>query len=335
MNTSLSLPVHEATQAGEARRMATAWAKERGCGEDLTARLALVVTELGRNLATHTSGGRLLLRRLSGARNDGVEVLSLDNGPGMANLNECLRDGFSTAGTPGTGLGAVQRASQVFSVYTQPGNGTALLSEVWSSPSESPRTRSWVEGGASVPYPRELVCGDAWAEMTPRPGVVRCVLADGLGHGPYAAEAAVKATEVFLKYPHAGLAVLLDDMHGALRSTRGAAVAVAEVDFGRGEVSYAGIGNIAASIVCHETSTNLVSMNGTVGGQHRGVRVFQYPWRRDATLILSSDGLRSRWQFEQYPGLLGRHPALIAGVLFRDHARESDDATVVVLRAQS
>jgi hypothetical protein len=121
-------------------------------------------------------------------------------------------------------------------------------------------------------------------------------------------------------------------MHEALRATRGAAVAVAELDLARALVSYTGIGNISASIVTHEGSTSLVSMNGTVGVNARTYRLFTQPWPRGAALIMLSDGLKSQWQLSRYPGLIERHPSLIAGVLYRDHRRGSDDATVLAVR---
>lgn len=332
MNSSLCLPVHEATQAGEARRRASVWAQERGCGEELTSRLALVVTELGKNLALHTSGGRLVLRRLLAAERHGVQILSLDRGPGVSNFTECLRDGYSTAGTSGIGLGAVQRASQVFAVHSQPGVGTALLSELWNEaphPATGPR---WDSSAVNVPLATEQVCGDSWAELFPRPGVMRLMVADGLGHGEHAAEASNRAAEAFARYPQLALPILLETMDGALRPTRGAAIAVAELDFEKRQVSYAGIGNISGTIIDHQTTTSLVSMNGTVGAQNRGTKLFTYPWPAGAALVMASDGIKTRWHIDQYTGLANRPSALIAGVLFRDFARENDDATVVVAR---
>jgi anti-sigma regulatory factor (Ser/Thr protein kinase) len=330
MKDSLAFSIQDRSQAGEARRAVAVWGREKGWNDELAGRVALVVTELGNNLAIHTAGGTLLLRSLSRGGNVGVEILSLDSGPGAANFNECLRDGYSTAGTAGTGLGAVQRASQVFSVHSQQGIGTALLSEVWGSqPTSFDR---WQYGAVNVPMPRELVCGDSWAVHQARPDTIRLLVADGLGHGEFAAEASQKAVEVFERHCSLELTALLERMHDALRPTRGAAVALAELDLTRSLVSYTGIGNISGSIVHHDSSTSLVSMNGTVGVNARTFRLFTQPWPRGATLIMLSDGLKSQWQLSRYPGLLERHPSLIAGVLYRDHRRGSDDATVLAVR---
>lgn len=330
----MAFPIHDRTQAGEARRRAASWGKECGWGEDLAGRVALVVTELGTNLALHSGGGTLLLRGLSRGTNVGVEILSVDAGPGVANFHECMRDGFSTTGTSGTGLGAVRRASLRFGSHSQPGIGTAVLSEVWATPDDTPPSQ-WEIGAVNVPAPRELVCGDAWSELSPSPGLLRVLLADGLGHGEFAADAALKAVEVFRRQPTLELTQLLAHIHDALRSTRGAAVSVAELDLSRRVVSYVGVGNIAASIVAHGTSTSFVSLNGTVGVNARQFRLFTQPWPAGSIFIMATDGLKSQWHLERCIGLLERPASLIAGTLYRDYLRGSDDATALVVRSRS
>ena len=176
MNDSLALPIHEPSQAGEARRLVAAWSRGHGWGEEMAGRVAIVITELGLNLALHTKGGTLLLRSLSQGSASGVEILSLDAGPGVANFNECLRDGYSTAGTSGTGLGAVRRASHVFATHSQPGIGTVLLSEVWAKPPDFRAGGQWLCGAINVAMPGELICGDCWAEQHSRPDVIRVMM---------------------------------------------------------------------------------------------------------------------------------------------------------------
>jgi anti-sigma regulatory factor (Ser/Thr protein kinase) len=335
MNYSLALPIQDASQAGEARRLVAAWSQGRGWGQEMAGRVAIVVTELGRNLALHTQGGTLLVRSLSQGSAKGVEILSLDSGPGVANFHECLRDGHSTAGTAGTGLGAVKRASQVFATHSQPGIRTALLSEVWADPSDFSAGGHWRCGAVSVTMPGELVCGDSWAEQYGPPDVIRLMMADGLGHGEFAAEASARAMEIFERSPRIELTALLKQMHDGMRSTRGAAISIAEIDLARELVAYVGVGNIFSRIVTHNSATGLTSMNGIVGVQCRAYRLYTYPWPRGGALIMTSDGLKSHWQLGKYPGLLERPPGLIAGVLYRDYSRGSDDTTVLVVSANS
>jgi hypothetical protein len=125
---------------------------------------------------------------------------------------------------------------------------------------------------------------------------------------------------------------MLRDLHGPLRATRGASLAIAELHFGSKTVRYAGVGNIAGTILHGELSHSMVSHNGIVGHELHSVVEFQYQWDPGRTMVLHSDGLQTRWKIDAYPGLIVRHPALIAGVLYRDFHRGRDDATVVVAR---
>ncbi|HEX4085112.1 MAG TPA: SpoIIE family protein phosphatase [Chthoniobacteraceae bacterium] len=333
-NQSLVLPVQDRSQAGEARRGAAAWGRDRGWSQDIAGRVALIVTELGNNLAIHAAGGLILLRCLHG-ESSGVEILSLDSSPGAANFHECLRDGFSTAGTCGNGLGAVRRASDQFTFHSQPGVGTALHCEVWDTPPGTRPGGRWQFGAVNAAMPGQDICGDSWAVLRGNTGSIRVMIADGSGHGEFAAEASRKAVEIFHENPTMELPLLLEEMHHALRATRGAAVAVAEIDRARGLLSYAGIGNISGVILSHDTSANLVSMNGTIGLNARGYRVFTNPWPADAVLFMASDGLKSQLQWNRYSGLIERPPGLIAGVLYRDHLRGRDDATALAVSHRS
>ena len=332
MRSSLLIPVAGKCQAGEARRQARVWTQEAGGDAELVARVALVVTELANNLLLHTTGqtGALLLRRLERASVVGIEILALDTGPGTANFGVFMRDGYSTAGTPGTGLGAVRRASEVFEVHSQPGIGTALLSEVWPKP---PAGESrWRVGAVNLPMRNEAVSGDNWCFREGEAGRSRLVIADGLGHGPAAAEASRLAVDTFAAHKHLALVPLMGAMHDALRPTRGAAVAVAEIDPARETLRYVGVGNIAASILTGGKTSNLVSMNGIVGVRGEKIQEFSYPWPQNSVLVMCSDGLKSQFHLQRYAGLLGRHPALLAGVLYRDCNRGTDDTTVAVIQ---
>lgn len=324
----LYLSVHEATQAGEARRRVSALAARLGFGETDAGRAALLATEMATNLVKHArGGGHLLVQAVARGGVTGLELLALDKGPGMDNLARHLQDGFSTVGTSGTGLGAVTRVADAWDVHSLPGTGTALLARLWHGEAPPPAAA----GGVSIPKPGQEVCGDAWS--CHRAGALTSVVvADGLGHGPDAAEASNEAVRVFREGPARAPAEILERMHGALRGTRGAAVAVAHADAGAGEVRMAGIGNISVSVVRPGESRSLVSHGGIVGHEARKFQEFTAPWGPGAVLVLHSDGVGTRWDAGRYPGLLSRDPALLAGVLLRDFTRGNDDATVAAVR---
>jgi hypothetical protein len=258
-------------------------------------------------------------------------LLALDAGQGMLDWARCVKDGYSTAGSPGTGLGAIMRASSVVDVYSQPGRGTGVFARVadrtWQ-PASAPD--GLAIGAVSVPYPGEVECGDAWAVMS-TPAVLRLLVVDGLGHGILAAEAARAAVQAFAAGRNDTPAAAISRIHEQTRSTRGAAAAVAELDVAAGVVRFCGVGNIVGLVASAEGERRMVTHNGTLGHEARRVQVFSYPLPRESMLLLHSDGLATHWQGADYPGLFSRHPALVAGLLYRDVRRQRDDVTVVVV----
>jgi anti-sigma regulatory factor (Ser/Thr protein kinase) len=327
--------VAETSAIGEIRRAASSLADQAGLTEEDRGRLSLIITELATNILKHASGGTFLLGR-SETHPNTVEVLVLDSGPGIANIGEALRDGHSTTGTPGNGLGAVMRKANFFQMYSQPKRGTAVLARISASDetyaSEGIRKlQQATSGGVSVPYPGETVNGDGWTGKPVERGR-RIMVVDGLGHGQLAHDAALAACDAFQKAT-GSVSDTLMVIHDALRGTRGAAVAVAELDLEASFVRFAGVGNISATIVDPNARRSAVSLYGIVGHQMREAREYTYPWSAESTLIMHSDGLTTRWDLDAFPGLLGRDAVLIAGVLWKDYRRQSDDSTVVVVRA--
>lgn len=332
---SVCVPIQEHTDTGEARRAAATFSSDLSFDGTLAGNVALIVTEAARNLLKHAGGGQMILRVLESDGFTGIEMLALDKGPGIADLGRCFQDGYSTAGTAGTGLGAIARLSNVHEVYSRPEQGTVLMAQVWKRGEGNgvavPSPRFSV-GGVSVPLRGEHECGDGWIyQETPR--AVRLTVADGLGHGPLAADAARAAVSTARDYVNEPAPALLERIHGALRPTRGAAVAVAEIDSQAPVLRFAGVGNITAVIVPDTGPVrHLVSHAGTAGHEVRKIMEYTSPWSSRSLLLMHSDGLQTRWSFDLYPGLLERHPSVIAGVLYRDYARGRDDVTVVVVR---
>jgi anti-sigma regulatory factor (Ser/Thr protein kinase) len=325
----VTVAVTDVSQAGEARRTATRIAEAVGFDERARGEVAIVATELATNLATHARHGRLLMQALDLPAGVTVEILSIDAGPGMSDVHRCLQDGYSTAGTPGNGLGAVRRLSRLFDVHSTPGRGTVILARLGhktSGGSAMPGPYEW--GALSIPAPREEVCGDIW-RIAQRNGGCSVLVADGLGHGPLAADAAIRAAAVFDAAPFDDAAALIERGHRALSGTRGAALAIAHLG---ATVHFTGVGNISGVIAAAgERSRGLASQNGTVGVQIRKVSSFEYEWPARGLLVMHSDGISQRWVLDTYPGLASRHPAVIAGVLWRDFGRDRDDATIVVV----
>lgn len=331
--------VTDASSVGSVRRQAVALSQRAEFGETETGRVALVATELATNLVRHAGGGRLMLQVINETM---VEVLSIDSGPGM-NVEQALRDGYSSGGTAGQGLGAVRRLSAEFDVYSQPGKGCVVLSRVapkGSLQDQSVFTHSaegerWRWGAITTPAPGEEAIGDTW-RLRSEGNDMSLLVADGLGHGPLAAEASGAAARVFENEGFNAIAGYFTKSHATLRSTRGAAVAVAVCPGEGSQMSYCSVGNVAASILTRGGEhRRLMSHNGTVGAEMRAAKVLSYDWAAGDRLVAHSDGLTTRWTLKEYPDLMLFHPAIVAAVLYRDQLRGRDDATIVVLERLS
>lgn len=316
----LRFRVEDRSQVAQVRRAAEASAGALGFDDVRAGEAAIVATELSTNLLRHAGSGEVMLR--SSPATGELDVIAWDRGPGIRDVARSMRDGFSTAGGSGTGLGAVSRLAASFDLQTTVGRGTAMVARL---------------GGDGVPpvdgfalaMEGEALSGDDWGFVR-QGSVVTILLADGLGHGDDAARASATAVHEL----RAGLApeVLLQRMHAALRSTRGAAGAVARLDLATGALRFAGIGNIVATAVHGTTMKSLASMNGTLGSRVERINAYDYVLEPGALLVLHSDGCRGGWDLAAYPGALRRDPLIVASLILRDFERGRDDASVVVAR---
>ena len=329
MFISQKIALKDQTSTGEARRVAQHLAQTLGMDEVMTGEAAIIVTEAARNAVVHGGGGELLLSGTSQPKGKWLDIVAVDKGPGIADLSSAMRDGFSTGGTPGTGLGAIRRLAHICDIYSN-SRGTAVFARVGAQGGQ----QSLLDvAGFAVPIEGERVCGDAmdWVETHDRFIVI---LADGLGHGPQAAEAADEAIKTFRAHSSLSPGAILARVNDALRKTRGAAAAIAEVRPLSGTIIYSGVGNIAGIMMsAGKLGRNMVSHNGTLGHIVPRIQEFTSVWPRDGRLIMFSDGLQTRWDLSQYPGLTTRPAAMIAAVLLRDLRRSRDDSSVFVLQA--
>src|SRR5437868_6282450 len=131
MTQSTIIAVTDAGAAGEARRRAVAMANAFGWPEGDTGRLAIGVTEAATNLVKHARLGEIHLQECGTGLGEGIEMIASDRGPGMHRVEDFLRDGYSSTGTRGEGLGAIARLATEFDIYAAPGRGTALVARFY------------------------------------------------------------------------------------------------------------------------------------------------------------------------------------------------------------
>ncbi|MET9952469.1 SpoIIE family protein phosphatase [Streptomyces sp. NPDC006339] len=350
MSRVWDIPVQDSTRVRDVRVAAEAASARVGLDPHSTAVAALVATELATNLVKHASGGRIMIN-LTGPPASVpdavpcVQITSVDHGPGIRDVAAALKDGSTTArASLGAGLGTCLRISTDFDLHSRPGRGTVAVARIRpqrprhaaASParpgSPHPGART---GGINTSLAHAEHSGDAYT--TVRSGSrVTLMLADGLGHGSPAAEASTAAVEALHHVSERPPAEILRHLHAVLRSTRGAAVGVAQLDEDAGRLSYAGVGNIGARLRADVGWEHLVSHPGIVGAHFPAtVPVREVTWRPDSLLILHSDGLPSRWVPPEDPELLSRDPAVVAAVVLRDAGSAArplrDDTSVAVL----
>jgi anti-sigma regulatory factor (Ser/Thr protein kinase) len=330
--------VENSSQVGEVRRAGEALSAALGMSENERGSLAIIITEMATNLARHATGGRVMLSRSAAPGTAGVDVLAIDNGPGILHMGRAMEDGYSSAGTSGHGLGAIRRLATSFDIYSRTGDragcGTILAATMLAAAppkTTSPSIPQMLTGAVCVAFDGGRICGDSWLVRTVRDRTLVAVV-DGLGHGPEAALASSEAIRVIGDSADASPSQLVELAHVALRPTRGAALAIVNVNVATGVVDFAGVGNISVTLQGPDgTSRSLASLNGTVGHAIRRVQEFRYAWPAGGMLVTHTDGITGRWRTDNYPGLLRHHPQLMAGALYRDALRGRDDATIVAL----
>jgi anti-sigma regulatory factor (Ser/Thr protein kinase) len=298
-----------------------------------TGQLALAVTEAASNLHKHAEQGSLLLCVNRDGPQPGIDLVTIDAGPGVRDVGAAVRDGHSTAGTLGIGLGAIRRLADFADLYSRPGHGTALAARFRGvsagGPAAAPGGAVARWAGLVRPITGETECGDAYGAVE-ADGAVTAVLCDGLGHGPLAAAAAAAGVAAVLDDPAAEPAALLERAHGRMSGTRGGAVGIVRI--AGGQARFAGLGNVAASVVSDGQRKSMISIPGIAGHQARTIRQFEYEVPPGSAVVLHSDGVSSRWEAAALPGLEARDPLLIAAVLLAEAGVHRDDAGVLVLK---
>lgn len=304
-------------------------------------RINIVVSEMASNLLKHSpTGGELLVKFTP---DNAIEILCLDNGPGMKDPQRMLADGTSTTGTAGEGLGAIMRQSHTFDMYTFVGGGTVILSRIYKGQTEVPKRKSPFEvATVAIPKPNEQFCGDGFG-IAEKGKQCYFIVLDGLGHGAAANEASNEAAAAFLVNHTLNPADNLRQIHNTIRKTRGAVGTIVHINLAQNMLSYCGIGNIAGRLfniegpgIQNTASKNIIAYNGILGHNIPSTLNTQtHEWNNYKLLILHSDGIKTRWDLSKYPNLHRHDCSIIAAIVYRDFRRDTDDSLVVVARTKS
>jgi Stage II sporulation protein E (SpoIIE) len=263
----------------------------------------------------------------------GICIESQDSGPGIKDIEQALTDGYSTAGSLGIGLGAVNRLMDELELRSAPERGAHLVCHRWLRPDFGPTPEPWLEFGAATRALRnQRENGDAflirqWA------GNALIAVIDGLGHGPLAQRAALTARGYVEQHFDRPLADLFRGAGRACHATRGVVMAVARFDVeARQNLTVASTGNISVRVFSGANSTAMLARRGIVGVTALSPQMTVCPWTPSSVLIMHSDGLHSRWSWQDFPDLAQQPADRIARFLLSTLGKQEDDATVLVAR---
>ena len=312
----VGIPVADDTDVGRVQRLAARVAHQQGFAPADAARVSRTARELATRLVTHGRAGQILVRFTELGERRGVELISTDS---------------AEPASESAPYHPAQVVADLYGTYSVPGKGTVTLARLWGGPQTGPVDRRFAVGSMAEPFPGETVSGDAWAVEQHGSRVVTLV-AYGLGPGEQAAVASTAAVSAFTEHHREPVEVIATHLHRALRLTRGAAIALAEVDSDAGRLRFCGMGNIAARLLVAGRAHELISMYGIAGFQRQNYQTFTQAWPKDAMLVLHSDGLSAKWDVANDPQLNLQHPQLVAATLMRDATRARDDCLVVAIR---
>lgn len=307
-------------------------AGEAGMAEVRINELDLIVAEMTSNLFKYSDDGEILMGTFQNNGSPYVELISIDNGPGMVNPSKMLQDGVSTGNTMGHGLGSIKRLSDTFELYSQIGWGTIVLSRVYNDPQQAKLPSKVILRPIVVAKPGERVSGDGFVwKKTER--YVKMMLADGLGHGPEANKAVNEAAAAFRVFPDFSPTETIRFIHTAIKRTRGAVINITAFDLRTRTWSCSGVGNIAARMIGPASLKNHMSYNGIVGHNIPGtMNDQQYPADLYHQVMLCSDGIKTRIDMARYPRIHRYDQAVLAAALYKDHGRRNDDMSVVMAK---
>lgn len=126
-----SRPILKGEDVVTARKLVREWSVAAGFGLVDQTKIVTAASELARNMVQHGGGGVMRLQSLNDEARRGLRVTFEDQGPGISDVEQALKDGYSSGNGLGLGLGGARRLSDEFAIHTQPGRGTRVTITRW------------------------------------------------------------------------------------------------------------------------------------------------------------------------------------------------------------
>ena len=296
--------------------------------------ISLAADELASNLLKHAGGGQIKFSRITDLNRTGISIETLDTGPGFSSVTQAMKDGFSTVGTLGSGLGTVNRLMDEVIIKSNPysARGSQIISKKWIRKG----AKNWGENPfdvatASRPHPHMMQNGDSFVIKKWDTFLLTAVI-DGLGHGQFAYKAAMKAREYIESHYDQPLMSLFRGVGINCKATRGVVMAIALFDWERATLCYGSVGNIEMRVFGPKKPIRTMIRRGIVGIQAPNPAITEHPWKDHYMAVMFSDGITSHWTHEEFPIFAIGTALEIAQDILRKKAKENDDATVLVVK---
>ncbi len=295
--------------------------------------IALAVNELATNLIKHAGEGEIQLNSIESSGGVGIQIISEDNGPGIHDAERAVADGYSTAGSLGAGLGAINRFMDGLEFSPRHHAGLRVVCQRWVRPSPTGSFPRLLEFGAATRAYRLMPENGDTFVIRQWEGHALAGVIDGLGHGQFAQRAAHTAREYVERHFDQPLENIFRGVARDCRATRGVVMTLVRFELARQKVIVASVGNVEVRLLGNPTAFNPRLRRGIVGLSSSTDPVpTEHPWTPASLLILHSDGVQSRWASDQFKELSRETPGVIARRLLDDYGRIEDDATVLVAR---
>jgi anti-sigma regulatory factor (Ser/Thr protein kinase) len=293
----------------------------------------IAVAELTSNIIKHASHGELLYRFSKEFDKMVLEIICIDNGPGIKDVSHAMKDGISTTKTLGQGLGALERLSDLFEVYSIAKWGTVCYCKIYAIPNKQSVKGPEIKFSAlNVSKPGQRVSGDG-CQIVFKPNYTKIFFGDGLGHGHEAHDAVQLAITNFKHCSENDPAEILKLIHVLVKKSRGLVGTVVIADHLLKKWRICGVGNITTRLFDGMAAKNYISYNGIIGANIPShLKNHETDLGKHQCLVMTSDGIRSRWEISQFPSILRYAPLMLAAVIYKETARKTDDMSILIAR---
>jgi len=332
VSTELDIEISDPADSTRAQHTIERIAAELGFENETSSKLGLVASELATNLHKHAGGGTLSVSKLEMDSQTGIRIESADSGPGIQDIEAAFTTGTSTAGSLGLGLSIVNQTMDEVEITTPEGTaaGTRLVADRWLTPDYETKNPCPVSiGAASRAISPDEANGDAFITKTWNDKTLVGVI-DGLGHGSRAHKAATTARTYVESHAERPLASIFRGTDRACKGSRGVVMALAKFDWLENTLTFANIGNINVKVSGPEW-TGLIVRRGVIGGNNPGPSVVTREWDPGYTIVMHSDGISTRWDWNEIRDGGDEPAGVIANRLLKQYGKSNDDATALVV----